>query len=230
MKCEWLQRGRGKTLIVFCNGWGMDSHPFAAIPVEKYDVLNLYDFRGHEELTSILQVMKDYDERILLSWSMGVWAGQQVFSQHVHLFARKIAINGTLCPVHDELGIPRDLFTGTMEAWSDISRSKFYNRVCGNRQIYSTFCAHPPKRSLADQQEELGYYLKVAECVERNESIYTEIVVSDNDRIVPTAHQLAFWGEDNVMSVAGGHFLFYNWKCWDDLLTAVRIFPYTNAS
>jgi biotin synthesis protein BioG len=222
MKSEWLHRGRGDTLIVFCNGWGMDSHPFSIIPTEKYDVLNVYDFRGYDNLASVLQAMEEYSERILLSWSMGVWAGQLIFSQYEGLFTRTIAINGTICPIHDDFGIPRELFTGTMKAWSDISRSKFYYRVCGNRQLYAAFCEHQPQRSLTDQQQELGYYLDAAECLERDTSIYTEIIISDNDRIVSTDHQRAFWGEGNVTIVAGSHFLFYNWQSWDDLLAAVR--------
>ncbi len=230
MKSEWLHKGQGDTLIVFCNGWGMDSHPFSVVSAEKYDVLNLYDFRGYEDLTSVLQVMSRYNERILLSWSMGVWAGQLMFSTYTDLFSRRIAMNGTLCPIHDDLGIPRELFAGTMQTWSDISRSKFYYRVCGNRQIHARFCDHQPQRSLADQQQELGYYLQAADCIQRDKSIYTEVIISDNDRIVPTAHQLAFWGEDNVTFIAGAHFLFYNWECWDDILAAVRISPLIDVS
>lgn len=222
MKYSWLHKEGRDRLLVFCNGWGMDPRPFLVLAASAYDVLNLYDFRNVRECGAPLDLLAEYDERLLLGWSMGVWAGQQLFAGHEQLFTRTIAVNGTLCPVDDRYGIPRKLFAGTMEGWSESARHRFYRRLCGEREVEERFLQNQPLRSLADQQDELAYYLETAGHLERERSIYREVVISAKDRIVPTAHQLAYWGEAGVVRLAGGHFPFYCWDCWDDLLKHVH--------
>lgn len=222
MKYGWLHNDGRDRVVVFCNGWGMDPRPFRPLGTRKYDVLNLYDFRETDAAEKLPDLLAGYDEYTLLGWSMGVWAGQRLFADRRISFTRTIAVNGTLCPVDDRYGIPRDLFAGTMAGWSELARCKFYHRLCGGRDIEQRFLENQPERSLAGQQEELAYYLDVAGCIGVEKSIYREIVVSDKDRIVPTEHQLAYWGHDKVVRVAGSHFPFYRWTCWDDLLAGIN--------
>lgn len=222
MNLEWLHNKQRKKILIFCNGWGMDSAPFRAIESSDYDVLNLYDFDNILVEDHNWDFLDNYSERILLSWSMGVWAGQRLFCADPTIFSRKIAVNGTLCPVDRRYGIPRDLFTGTMEAWSELSREKFYRRACGSKSVSSIFLDCQPGRTLKEQQDELGYYLNHADCIDQRESIYTEIVIADKDRIVPTANQVEYWGCSNVAMINGSHFLFYTWKSWDDMLSELN--------
>ncbi len=220
MKSCWQHRANREKLLVFCNGWGMDERPFLPLASRDLDVLHCYDFR-QIDIDAVLPEIGAYRERVLLSWSMGVWGGQQIFGESSEQFDRTIAVNGTLCPVDDRFGIPRNLFAGTLEGWSQITRQKFYRRLCGNGEIERRFLQHQPARSLADQRQELAYYLDAADCGKREQSIYREVVVAEKDRIVPTANQLAFWGERATM-LADSHFPFYRWHCWDDLLDGLR--------
>lgn len=222
MQYSWLHNTKRDRLLVFLNGWGMDAQPFKSLGTRQYDVLNVYDFRNMDETDHLFALIAGYSEYILLAWSMGVWAGQRIFAGRDALFARTIAINGTLCPVDDRYGIPRDLFIGTMDGWSDLSRRKFYHRLCGSHEVEARFLENQPDRDFSDQQDELAFYLEFEDCMDRDVSIYREIVVSDRDRIVPTAHQLAYWGADRVVSLEGGHFPFYCRDCWDDLLEYVK--------
>ncbi len=222
MECSWLHKEGCDCLIVFCNGWGMDSLPFKPLAAQEVDVLNLYDFRNLEPKDIVPDVLSDYKECILISWSMGVWAGQKIFAQYQHLFSRTIAINGTLCPIHDRFGIPRELFAGTADGWSDISRRKFYHRVCGSMNTERCFLKNQPERHLKDQQDELIWYLGTVDCHEDDDSIYNEVLVSDKDRIVPTSNQMAFWGKERVLQLEGSHFPFYRWNSWDELLNSIH--------
>ncbi len=219
MNIDWLHNHHRKKLIIFCNGWGMDSEPFRSIDSSDYDVLNLYNFKDFHVTDQCWDFFSRYAERILVGWSMGVWVGQRLFDSHKDLFSRTIAINGTLCPIDNRYGIPRDMFNGTMEAWSELSRQKFYSRLCGRRDVRSRFLESSPARTLTDQQDELKYYLDNVDCLEPAESIYNEIVVGDKDRIVPTDHQIEYWGSRNITIVRGSHFLFYTWKSWDHMMT-----------
>lgn len=222
MRYRWLhQHGRDR-VIVFCNGWGMDAGPFTPLHARAFDVVNLYDFREPDQAGLPSEIFTDYGDCILVGWSMGVWVGQRLFGHCQQRFSRTIAINGTLCPLSDRYGIPRELFAGTRDAWSDLSRRKFYHRLCGSREVEHRFLEHQPERTLLDQQDELAYYLEAGDCLEKKESIYREVAVSDNDRIVPTANQLAFWGNERVVRLTGSHFPFYRWPAWDDLLDSLQ--------
>ena len=47
-------------------------------------------------------------------------------------------------------------------------------------------------------------------------SLYNKILISDNDKIIPTKSQVAFWGiEPNLKS---GHCPFFQFKKWSELL------------
>lgn len=224
MNRDWLHKRGQRKIVVFCNGWGMDSNPFRQLSSSDYDVLNLYNFNNIDPSGQDWSFLAGYSERILVGWSMGVWGGQRLFCSAKELFSRTIAINGTLCPIDSRYGISPELFAGTMEAWSEISREKFYRRACGIKSVSEIFLDCQPERSLKDQQNELGYYLDLADCIDPGESIYKEIVVSDKDRIVPTVNQIEYWGSSNVAVIKGSHFLFYRWKSWDSMLSEFNEF------
>lgn len=221
MIIDRLLNNKRRSVIVFCNGWGMDSNPFSSMESEFHDVIVLYNFVNFSKKGELLQLLDNYSELILIGWSMGVWAGQILFGDTEKSFSRTLAINGTLCPVDDMYGISRELFTATMEGWSEITRKKFYRRMCGTKDITKLFSEKQPTRGLTDQQNELQYYLRSATCIDCNESIYNEVVVSDKDRIVPSDNQLEYWQKGNISRIRGSHFIFYNWQTWDELLDSI---------
>lgn len=223
MRSSWLQKNGADCVIVFCNGWGMDCIPFLPLVSYKADVLILYNFQALDLAKAPIELLAEYPKRILIGWSMGVWAGQKLFAEHNHLFSQKIAVNGTLCPIDDRYGIPRNLFQGTLAGWSELARSKFYYRLCGSKIIERQFLLNSPGRELEDQKEELAWYLKNVDCLEQGKSIYETVVVSGKDRIVPTSNQIEFWGQERVIQIEGSHFPFYRWNSWDEMLQSIQL-------
>lgn len=202
----------------------MDCYPFRFLESVAYDVYMLYDYRHFTNLPEIEALFKKYDRVHLVSWSMGVWAGQKLFAKCRHFFSRTIAINGTLCPVDNRFGIPLEVFKATLADFSEGARLKFYKRMCRNKVNLQRFMANQPQRSVKDQEEELAVLKKMVDCTPATESMYREIIVSEKDFIVPSASQLLYWQgaldgqEGRVTSVAGFHFLFHRWSSWDQLL------------
>lgn len=219
MQSSWLHKSDRNHLIVFCGGWGMDPYPFETVGAEDVDVLMLYDY-GEPSLPVDLDGLVDRYARVtLVGWSMGVWVGQGLFAARASRLERAIAMNGTLCPVDDSFGIPVEIFRGTLENFNESSRAKFYQRMCKDRQIYKRFKEHQPQRTLESQRRELAVLLQGALCQhEPPRAIYDHIVVAERDFIMPTENQLRFWGAGNVFRCAGPHFLFYQWRSWDELL------------
>lgn len=164
MKSTWLHRHSRQALIVFCNGWGMDDRPFRHLEADRCDVLMLWDYRQMTPVPDIVALAGQYAEIYLVGWSMGVWAGQRMFSPVREHFQAAIAVNGTLCPIHDRFGIPEATIAGTLRNFSEVSRDKLYLRMCRDRQGRPIFQENLPARSLAGQKEELQALLQECDC------------------------------------------------------------------
>lgn len=222
MESCWLHKSGKPYLIVFCSGWGMDEHPFALLPSDQYDVLCFYDYRSLQPIEDIQRICASYTQKILLSWSMGVWAGQQLFTDHPDIFDRLIALNGTLCPIDPSLGIPPDIFLATLNAWGEQSRLKFYRRMFSSSQDYERFMAHAPRRSVAEQKEELSVLYQKTQATKVSTSIYDTVCVGMKDRIFPGQNQKKYWQNAPILCTDYSHFPFYSFPSWDVFLTQMK--------
>jgi len=222
MKSLWLHSKNRNKLIIFCNGWGMDERPFTPLASVQYDVLMLYDYTDLSTDMDVGKLLAGYPEVSLIAWSMGVWAGNQIFSSRQKKFHVALALNGTLAPIHDDFGILIKIASATLENFHEKQRLKFYYRMCNDRDLYKTFVANQPGRSIAGQKEELASLLQstTRAVTHSSASVYTNVVVARHDYIIPTVNQLQFWPQKNVRLVDGSHFLFYAYSSWDELLVA----------
>lgn len=180
MKQLFLQRaGQGK-LLLFFHGWSMDETVLApaGFPAD-YDILCCYDYR---EL-SVPEGLEGYQERILVAWSLGVWAAAQC---RLPRFDRAIAVNGTLRPVSAEYGIDPAIFSGTAANWLDpAARRAFYRRTGGAE----------PAREPEEQRGELLELERQITSTPVPEDCYDLALTGLRDRIFPAARQQAFWGD-----------------------------------
>ncbi len=196
----------------------MDGTPFMNLTSVDHDVYMLYDYRDLTDLPDIELIAEKYETVSLISWSMGVWVGQKLFSDKKQLFQRTIAINGTLCPIHDRFGIPEKIFNATLAGYDESARHKFYRRMCREKTNLKFFLKRQPQRSVEEQKEELAALQNMVDCLPLFESIYSQVIVSEYDWIVPSANQFDFWQGRLVMPIPGFHFLFNLWQSWDHLL------------
>ncbi len=222
MKHQWLHKQQKNNILIFCNGWGMDSEPVKHLASNSYDVLMLYDYTSLESTIDVAEIIDTYKTTSLISWSMGVWAGQQIFNGMQQHLTNLIAINGTLCPIDDEYGIPEKTVRGTLKNLDEKQRLKFYYRMCRDRDLYKKFIKNQPKRTVADQKQELKSLLENANCKALETPVYKRAIVATDDYIIPTQNQLQFWTEKIVKRVDGSHFLFYAYTSWDELLEMAK--------
>lgn len=218
MRTRWLEHGKGTRLIIFCNGWGMDERPFAPISSTEFDVLMVYDYTEMTPPQAVDALFDDYQEIHLIGWSMGVWAGQQLFGDRHHSFSSTIAINGTLSPIDDRYGIPRHDYSQMAIEYDDAACRTFYRLMCREKAILKLFLANKPVRSLSNQQEELKSLLKQVENVNVDDSLYDIVCISKNDFIMPTANQYRYWGNRPILHLDGYHFPFYRWQDWKEIV------------
>lgn len=218
MEKTWLHKNNHQTLIVFCNGWGMDERPFHPLAAQNCDVLMISDYREMAPASDVLELTGSYDAVFLIAWSMGVWAGQRIFAGKQEMFKAAIAVNGTLCPIDNRFGIPEEIIAGTLRNFSEGSQAKLYRRMCRDKNGRLSFQKNLPARSLQSQKEELEALLMRCDCLTVGESIYSHIVIADKDLVMPTENQLHFWQSCNIKNIHGCHFPFHLWSSWDRFL------------
>jgi len=223
MKCFWHTREDRDSLILFCNGWGMDHYPFMPLASGQHDICILYDYRDMAIPQAVAENLSSYRRRYLVCWSMGVWVGQQLFSLDKEQFIKRIAINGTLLPIDDKYGIPVSLYDSTLKNFSDNGQERFYRRMCRETGILNKFLLVKPKREVNDQKVELEYLKEMVKRSTSQTSIYTDVVMSGNDLVMPTLHQEAFWqGHQSLFPVEGCHFPFFRWHNWEEFFSLVN--------
>ena len=208
MKYKWLNKGVNKgvnngKLILFFNGWGMDENVVKHLDYEDYDIL-MFDDYTTLETNFDWNLLDLYSERNLIAWSMGVMIAT-LFPQ---IGAKnKTAINGTLRPIDKNYGINPKVYDLTVYSFSDLARMKFI------QGMFDLDVKLAVSRDLENQREEL---IALKNYTANEDFKYTRIIISSKDTIIPTKHQVAYWGiEPNVEA---GHCPFMNFAKWSDLL------------
>lgn len=202
MKYYFIKQTDQPVLDLIFAGWGMDYHPFANEQTSN-DLCICYDYT---DLHLDTDLFTSYQAIRLISWSMGVWAAAQTF-QHTSLpFTDKIAINGTLEPIHNERGIPETIFEGTLNNLSESGMDKFNRRMCGSKERLIHFNAHAPQRDIHSLHSELASIYQQVRQAPLPVFQWTKIVVGKRDLIFPATNQIKAWSGNLIDEVDEAHF------------------------
>ena len=226
MKAHWLNRQNNKNLIVFFAGWSFDYNPFCNHPeCGDNDLLMIYDY-NNMDIPDELKTLNNYESKILAAWSMGVFTAylNRVLFED---FNKKIAVNGTITPVDDKFGIPVKIFELTLKHAASGLGGKFYKNVFQTLKEYEEYLKNPVQRSIENRVEELeNLYdlIRQQPAGFDGENFYDCAVVCQNDKIIPSANQSASHNKNNVpvISLDCGHFPFYNFSKWDEIIELCR--------
>jgi biotin synthesis protein BioG len=203
MEYKWLNRKNNQKIILFFNGWGMDECVINHLDTEDYDVLMFYDYNSLETDFDFENIYS-YPKKYLVAWSMGVMTATLFDIDYVS----KTAINGTLKPIDDKYGIPKRIYDLTLRGFSLEGAEKFI------KNMFKENCKLPqPNREFENQKAEL----EALTHYEANMNFkYDRIILSSDDRIIPTKNQAAFW--EIKPNTDGGHSPFNHFKKWSELL------------
>ena len=205
MKYKWLNQKNNPKIILFFNGWGMDENVVKHLDCEDYDVLMFYNYNTLETDFD-WDLLNIYSEKNLIAWSMGVMVGGKYLDK-LGALKQTVAINGTLKPIDENYGIHPKIYDLTIKGFNEKGRKRFIDSMF-NKTI-DINC----NREIDEQHSEL-IALKNYQANEAFE--YNKVLISDNDKIIPTKSQVAFWGiEPNLK---GGHCPFFHFKKWSELL------------
>ena len=201
MKYKWLNKKNNKKVILFFNGWGMDDSVVKHLNPEDYDVIMYYDYNS---LDADFSPLENYFEKYLVAWSMGVMCASLFDLDYIS----RTAVNGTLKPVDNKYGIPVKIYDLTLKGLNPEGAEKF---------VQNMFQGKSPLWKIDREFENIKNELDVLKTYSANPDFkYQRVIISSEDKIIPTKNQTAFWGiEPNIVS---GHCPFFMFKSWSELL------------
>ena len=214
MKYKWLNKQNNNKLILFFNGWGMNENAVKHLKAEDYDVIMFYDYNN---LDTDFCFDREYSETNVIAWSMGVMAAS-IYCTEPHPLTTSlkgrgniVVINGTLKPIDANYGINPKIYDLTINNFNESSCNKFIENMFDKNTLVQNLPII--ERTIDNLKSELvalkGY--KADLNFKPN-----KILISKNDKIIPTKNQCAFWNiEPNI---DGGHYPFFNFKKWSEIL------------
>lgn len=210
MKTYYKNNG-SKNLIVFFCGWAMDERPFTQLQTENYDVLFVFDY---SDLKLDFDFSK-YEKKVLVAFSYGVFIASIC---NLPDFDLKIAINGTLKPIDKDFGIAPKIFDLTLNSINEESMQKFYSRMFDNEDDLASFMMKLPQRTAENCKIELAKIKEYYESRDGSDFECDKAIISENDKIFPSKSQINFWQDTDIKKVNAGHFLFYKFKSFDEII------------
>lgn len=204
MEQRFLQQRGNSRLILFFSGWGGDECLFNHPLHPDYDYLLCFDYTQTDFDANQLA---GYKEITLIGWSMGVYMAALTLSAYDSLpIVRRIAINGTMTPKHDDWGIPRVIFEQTLMQLSPIGLVKFRRRMCGNTAQVAAFLSHRPYRSLESLRSELAALNERVDAQPAPPFRWDEAIIGEYDLIIASEQQLKAWAGVSVRLLPIAHY------------------------
>ena len=212
MNIDFLRRSGSPTLELFFAGWGMDSRPFAWAADSPHtadcDFAVCYDYTDIQ-LDKVNQAnaqLHGYSKVRVRAWSLGVYAASLVLPDMGCAISTAVAINGTLWPVDDELGIPHAVYDATAANLTAESLERFNRRMCGAHR--AVFEQRRPLRTVDSLRAEL---LHIRECAaDRTRPQFTgwtQAVLSSRDKIFPIANMRRAWSATPQLELDEPHYM-----------------------
>lgn len=201
MNCKWIRKTNSDKLIIFFNGWGMDETIVSHLGCDDFDVIVFFDYRDF----NIDIDLSKYKEKHLIAWSMGVMVATLFDFGKLN---SAIAICGTPFSIDDRYGIPKKIYSLTINGFNENSVNKFMGRMFLDTPNIDKFS----NRTLESQKEEL---IKLSN-VKPKPFNYTKSIVADSDKIIPTKNQLNYW--KNPIIIKSGHCPFMLYNKWTEII------------
>lgn len=214
MKLEFLKKEEDNTrLILVFAGWSAGPEIARGIDLPGWDVAVAYDFSS---LSLDADFLNSYYTVYLFAWSLGVYAASLTLP--TDRITSAFAINGTLHPVDDRLGIPTAIFKGTAENLSARNLLKFRMRMMRDtnqwKECSQLFDCEPDNDRIEHLRNELLNIIDSCSSTDIDASQkqplqWTRAYISANDRIFPSANMRNAWDLDpdvEQTETEGGHY------------------------
>jgi len=217
MHKKWIKQNNHAKLILFFNGWGMDSATINHLKTGDYDIV---EFNDYKDLEIDIDVYKCYSEIYVVAWSLGVLAASLALANTTLSVKKSIAINGTLNPVDAKEGIHPSIFKGTYEGWNEKNRKRFLIRIIGEKKLFEIYRSNFGTRLIDNQKEELAKLYDYSLQDIANKFHFDVALIGKEDAIFPCKNQLNYWYNKSITKILDSpHYPFLLFTDWDRIIT-----------
>lgn len=202
MKLDFISTSPHNTrIILIFTGWSTGPEVARDIRMDGWDVAVAHDFSS---LTLDTSFLDRYYTVYLFAWSLGVFAASRLLPPE--RITAAFAINGTTDPVDDDLGIPVDIFKGTLESLDSRNLMKFRMRMAGGRREFAalSYIFDGSEPDVTGLKSQLGTVLNESSKHMGNTDSalpWVRAFVSQNDLIFPPANMRRAWQRDPEVKV-----------------------------
>lgn len=219
MKLSWLNNSGNEDLIVFFSGWSVEPEHLSFLRTDGFDVVMLHSYDSFElpEINT-----EKYKNVTVAAFSFGVFIAS--FSLKEKNIAKEyFAINGTFKPVDNSYGIRKMVFEKTLSDLSVETFDQFQKNMFDNDADFIIFSSSfKVAKTIAELKKELEFIRDNLERPVTDISIFSKTVISKNDRIIPARNQIEFWKNCKNEIIESGHFPFYKFQSWNELIALCR--------
>jgi pimeloyl-[acyl-carrier protein] methyl ester esterase len=220
MKNSTLIDKESKELIVFFSGWSIEPQDLSFLESRKYDVCMIHSYESF-----MMQPFKSarYEKVIAFAYSLGVFGLAMGMKYQQLPFDEIYAMNGTGKPVDSKFGIRETVFRKTLENIDERNLLSFQKNMFDTQKDFDRFVNnHITSKSIRELKNELQFFLDKYGDAEPDCSIFKKVLISDKDKIFPAVNQKRYWKGKNIEMIEGGHFPFYQFKSWDEIINLCR--------
>lgn len=190
MKQQFISNNNEPNLLLIFSGWGTHAELFSPYSIRQTDICVCYDYREDTfDCTPFLR----YKQISVIGWSFGVWMAAYTLSKTPLKSNKNIAVNGTMRPIDDTYGIPKAIFTATLDSLTETSFSKFQRRICGNAKRYDQFHEILLRREMQEVSDELTTLRNRVKIHPNISFCWDEAYIADRDLIFSADRQRDFW-------------------------------------
>lgn len=202
-------------LLIFFAGFYTDNNCFMEFDNKKSDILFIYDYSDLNFDEIAYFDFTPYVEINLIAYSYGVFAAN-LAADFLPEINNSVAISGTIFPIDENYGIKPKIYDLMLNSFNLDVIQNFKNKM----EMNSGGIIQNSKREIENLKLELinikNYVLnnKIKENFE-----FCKVIITKKDRIIPYLAQKNFWeGHRNVYELDLGHFPFFNFKDFDEIL------------
>lgn len=212
MKFTFLHKENTGRLIIIFAGWSTGPEFYRHIHVDGWDILLAHSYTDFDFPSDILDA---YPTVALFAWSLGVFMASVTVP--VEKIALAVAVNGTENPVDDKLGIPANIFYGTLQSLSERNLLKFRRRMCAS--VYDSVSEkfNNASEGIEELRSQLEFVYRYGASASKDNMIsgntlrWHRVYISDKDAIFPPKSQESAWqshtSHPEIIHIEGPHYV-----------------------
>lgn len=209
MRVEFLKkRNDSQRLLLIFAGWSTEPCMYVDAMMPGWDLAVVH---GYEDARLDTGFIDEYITVYLFAWSLGVLMAER--SLPPQRITAAFAVNGTLRPVSDELGIPETIYNGTLDGLCEKTLKKFRRRMMPDAETFRDFFEGEEDADIPTLKASLTLVRDISADSEKTTEPklpWTRAYIGTDDHIFPSQNTRRFWEtlpDTEIVTLEAAHYI-----------------------